>query len=71
MDIHLIRGFCTILMLVAFSILIIWAFSKKQRKEFSQAEILPFTNQSVESYNQDATIKQNKLKPSAKGATSE
>lgn len=71
MDIHFIRGCTTVLILIVFSMLIIWAFSKKQRKEFMQAEILPFTNQSVESYNKNTMTNQEESKPSTKGAISE
>ena len=45
MDINLIRGLITAILLVLFIGLVIWAFSKKRRKDFTEAANLPFRDE--------------------------
>jgi cytochrome c oxidase cbb3-type subunit 4 len=41
-DINLVRGLLTLLLLVAFIGLCLWAYSRKQEKSFNEAANLPF-----------------------------
>ncbi len=45
MDINTVRGFSSILMLVAFAGICWWAFSPKRRKKFEEAANLPFSDE--------------------------
>lgn len=45
MDINLIRGVITAVLLVLFVGLVIWAYSRKRRKEFEEAANLPFRDE--------------------------
>lgn len=45
MDINVIRGIITAVLLVLFIGLVLWAYSKKRRKEFEEAANLPFHDQ--------------------------
>ncbi len=44
MDINTFRGISTAILLIAFIAICFWAFSKKRKKAFSEAELLPFDN---------------------------
>ena len=48
MDINIIRGITTTILLVLFVGFCFWAFSKKRNKSFSEAELLPFDNETVD-----------------------
>ncbi|MFT5520641.1 MAG: cytochrome c oxidase cbb3-type subunit 4 [Enterobacterales bacterium] len=48
MDINIIRGITTIILLVLFVGFCFWAFSKKRNQDFSEAELLPFDNETVD-----------------------
>jgi cytochrome c oxidase cbb3-type subunit 4 len=42
MDINDLRGISTAFLLVVFIALVVWAYSKKQKKSFDEAANLPF-----------------------------
>jgi len=44
MDINVMRGITTTILLLLFIGFIFWAFSKDRKKAFSEAELLPFDN---------------------------
>lgn len=44
MDINFVRGVLTLLLLLTFIGLCIWAYSRKQEKAFSEAANLPFAD---------------------------
>ena len=48
MDLHTIRGIGTALLLVAFIGLIFWAYSRKRKAAFSEAELYPFDDSTAE-----------------------
>ena len=48
MDINIIRGITTTILLVLFVGFCFWAFSKKRNKDFSEAELLPFDDETVD-----------------------
>ena len=48
MDINTFRGITTIILLVLFVGFCFWAFSKKRNKNFSEAELLPFDNETAD-----------------------
>lgn len=45
MDMNLFRGIITVILLVAFIGLWIWAWSSKRRKQFDEAANLPFRDE--------------------------
>lgn len=45
MDINTLRGFSSVLMLLAFAGICWWAFSPKRRKQFEEAANLPFEDE--------------------------
>jgi len=45
MDINTVRGLITILMIVTFLSLVVWAYSKKQKQPFDEAANLPFADE--------------------------
>ncbi|MEE4204283.1 MAG: cbb3-type cytochrome c oxidase subunit 3 [Halieaceae bacterium] len=47
MDINDLRGISTVFMLVSFVGLVIWAYSKKQKKSFDEAANLPFADNDI------------------------
>ncbi len=42
MDFNTLRGISTAILLVVFIAFVFWAFSKKRKQAFSEAELLPF-----------------------------
>ncbi|KSM22565.1 cbb3-type cytochrome C oxidase subunit 3 [Pseudomonas aeruginosa] len=44
MDIGTLRGLGTLLIMVAFIGLVIWAYSSKRKKSFDEATMLPFAD---------------------------
>jgi cytochrome c oxidase cbb3-type subunit 4 len=48
MDINDLRGISTILMLVSFVGLVIWAYSKRRKKSFDEAANLPFADEDID-----------------------
>ena len=46
MDINELRGFATILCMLAFVSVVIWAYSSSRRKDFEEAAMLPFSEDS-------------------------
>lgn len=48
MDINTFRGITTAILLIVFIIFCIWAFSKKRHKDFSEAELLPFDDDTIQ-----------------------
>lgn len=42
MDIHELRAWTTLILIITFVSIVIWAYSKKRKKDFSQAASLPF-----------------------------
>lgn len=54
MDINVFRGLMSVVLLLAFIGLIIWAYSKNQKKNFDEAANLPFADESEDTKpNQD------------------
>lgn len=49
MDINTYRGILTILVMVGFISLILWAYSKKQKDSFDEAANLPFADEDARS----------------------
>lgn len=47
MDINDLRGLSTLLLLIAFIGLCIWAWSSKRRKPFEEARNLPFADEDI------------------------
>lgn len=47
MDINDLRGLSTILVMVAFIGVCIWAYSRKRRKRFEEAANLPFADEDL------------------------
>ena len=45
MDIYVFRGLMSVLLLVAFVGLVVWAYSKNQKKTFDEAANLPFADE--------------------------
>jgi cytochrome c oxidase cbb3-type subunit 4 len=45
MDINDLRGISTAFVMIAFIGLVIWAYSKKQKKSFDEAANLPFADE--------------------------
>ena len=45
MDINTLRGLSTLLLLIAFVSLVIWAYSGKRKREFDEAANLPFADE--------------------------
>lgn len=42
MDLGVVRGIGTVVLLVSFVVLIVWAWSPRQRRRFDEASRLPF-----------------------------
>lgn len=56
MDINVFRGLMSVVLLFAFLGLIVWAYSKNQKKSFDEAANLPFADESEDGVpNQDAS----------------
>lgn len=47
MDINTLRGLSTLFLLLAFLGLVFWAYSGKRKKEFDEAALLPFADDSA------------------------
>ena len=47
MDINTFRGISTVILLVIFIGFLFWAFSRKRNKAFSEAEMLPFDDETI------------------------
>ncbi len=45
MDINTLRGFATIVVLVTFIAICIWAYSSKRKHDFEEAANLPFADE--------------------------
>lgn len=45
MDINTLRGLSTLLLLVAFVGLVVWAYSSKRKQSFDEAANLPFADE--------------------------
>lgn len=48
MDINVFRGLMSVVLLVCFIGLIIWAYSKNQKKAFDEAASLPFADENLD-----------------------
>lgn len=56
MDINVFRGLMSAVLLLAFIGVIIWAYSKNQKKSFDEAANLPFADDATDAKpNQDAS----------------
>ena len=53
MDINDLRGFSTLVLLVAFVWLCIWAYSKKRKRDFDKAANLPFEDEELNRRTQE------------------
>ncbi|MEM1154031.1 MAG: cbb3-type cytochrome c oxidase subunit 3 [Pseudomonadota bacterium] len=47
MDINDLRGFSTVLLMLAFLGVCLWAYSKKRKKSFEEAANLPFADEEL------------------------
>ena len=54
-DIGTFRGFLTLMMLVGFTGVCVWAYSPRQKKDFEEASLLPFGNSESDLDNLDET----------------
>ncbi|MCP4414232.1 MAG: cbb3-type cytochrome c oxidase subunit 3 [Gammaproteobacteria bacterium] len=45
MDINTFRGITTTILLIIFIVFCFWAFSRKRKQAFSEAELLPFDDE--------------------------
>ncbi len=48
MDINTFRGITTTILLIIFIAFCFWAFSRKRKKAFSEAELLPFDEETIQ-----------------------
>ncbi|HSC74653.1 MAG TPA: CcoQ/FixQ family Cbb3-type cytochrome c oxidase assembly chaperone [Pseudomonadales bacterium] len=57
MDLNTLRGLLTLLLLILFICLFVWAYSKKRVSEFNEAANLPFADEeaSLRSGTQEST----------------
>lgn len=53
MDIGTLRGLGTVLIMVAFVVLLVWAYSGKRKSSFDEAAQLPFADDSNHSKTSD------------------
>jgi len=53
MDIGLIQGIWTIMVMIIFIGIVIWAYSGKKKKEFEEAANLPFCEEDEQQDNQE------------------
>jgi cytochrome c oxidase cbb3-type subunit IV len=42
MDINDVRAWTTLILIITFVLIVVWAYSKKRKKDFSEAANLPF-----------------------------
>jgi len=42
MDINDVRAWTTLLLIITFVLIVVWAYSKKRKKDFNEAANLPF-----------------------------
>ena len=52
MDINTVRGITTALALIAFIGVVIWAWSKRRKKDFDEAANLPFADDEIDKKSQ-------------------
>ena len=52
MDINTLRGITTALALIAFIGVVIWAWSKRRKKDFDEAANLPFADDEIDKKSQ-------------------
>lgn len=64
MDINDVRGFSTVLMMLAFAGICWWAFSPKRKKRFSDAANLPFEDE--QQHHQSQVVRESIDKTDAK-----
>ncbi len=52
MDINTLRGITTVLALIAFLGVVVWAFSKRRKSAFDEAANLPFADDELDKKSQ-------------------
>jgi len=52
MDINTLHGIATVLALIAFIAVVIWAFSKRRKSAFDEAANLPFADDELDQKSQ-------------------
>ena len=57
MDINTVRGITTALALIAFIGVVIWAYSKRRKKDFDEAANLPFADDEIDKKSQGVNNK--------------
>lgn len=55
MDINTLRGLSTILVMIVFIGICLWAYSGRKRKDFEDAANLPFADDDIEARTMDET----------------
>ncbi len=53
-DITMLRGFATLSCLIAYSAIVIWAYSSHNKKKFHDAAQLPFADDTVNTKSKDS-----------------
>ena len=56
MDINIIRGITTAILLIIFIGFCFWAFSKNRKKAFSEAELLPFDDETIQQIKEQREV---------------
>lgn len=51
MDINTLRGLATLVALIAFLLVTLWAYSSKRKSDFNEAASLPFADDPVQDKN--------------------
>ena len=51
MDMNTLRGIATVVVMVTFIGICLWAFSSKRRKQFDEAANLPFADEHTEKHD--------------------
>ncbi|WP_136253618.1 cbb3-type cytochrome oxidase subunit 3 [Onishia niordana] len=55
MDMGTFRGITTLLILIAFIGIVVWAYSKRRRRDFDEAAHLPFADEQEDTQRDDYT----------------
>ena len=53
MDLGTFRGITTLLIMIAFIGIVIWAYSKRRKKDFDEAKNLPFADEEMHNPRDD------------------
>ena len=62
MDLGTFRGITTLLIMIAFIGIVIWAYSKRRKKDFDEAANLPFADEEEDLHSRDERHSNNDIK---------